>query len=790
MKNQGIKQFILIAIIGICLFQSMSVKAQTRLIVPVFLETEILGEYWFYPKASSENSYFTDPLLLKKMKSKIKGLKRLKLEGKKITFKNLSRKGVKASFDQAQLSVTFKVPVQTLALKKIDLGGGQNFSHTRVADGVSGKINFRYTENFNKIDGQQLSHNGVGNIESAWNMHSIVAYGDFQYEKQREAPVYQNNLFLSRDWAKENIRIQAGDISLFSQGFQRQIQGGGIQLGRIRELRAFTFFRGDSRYELLIERPSLVEVFVNGQLMRRFNSPAGPLSLEDFPFARGQNSVKLRVTENTGNIRLIDLQRLYEPNLFRRGTFDFDAALFFPSELDSSSSFKSYDTSIPSLQAYTLWAPKQSLNIGGNLQSNANGWLLGGRLAFVSALGIVSLDQAASGGQDQFGAATGFNFQTLDRYGGRFVSLFYQADITIMGNQFKDPFEVNSRNLRSRLGQQILWRGQEFFNASLGGVWSQRRFGGRDRIFRLNLGQNWRPELRTNIEFQDLPDSNEKRIILGLSWFEREGKGQVYSRYQDTPESLTTQFSLRPVARRQNYEFTGTHILTSDSESLEMGGQANTQRVQTRANLQRSVLDGRENETRGNIFVGSALAFAGGKWAISRPIGDSFVIVDDLASVKGREIAVNPENSGYEASIDGLGPAVLSDSQSYSKEFIDIDNRTLKQGESLKKSRFEIELSHLEGRLVQIQVLSQKAVLMRLLNAKRRPLSLEAGEYFQLNGDKLGDFFTNSTGVIYLENVPKTGILLKFFNRAIKPIRLKFKRLSPGLNRRGDYEVR
>jgi outer membrane usher protein len=109
------------------------------------------------------------------------------------------------------------------------------------------------------------------------------------------------------DMPEEALRFAAGDIS----PLRADVQGGADLLGlsvekSYRKLQPGRNIRPTGSRSFRIERPSNVDVLVNGHVVQRLNLRPGDYDLSDLPLAVGANDISLVIEDDVGQRRTLD----------------------------------------------------------------------------------------------------------------------------------------------------------------------------------------------------------------------------------------------------------------------------------------------------------------------------------------------------------------------------------------------------------------------------------------------------------------------------------------------------
>ena len=100
--------------------------------------------------------------------------------------------------------------------------------------------------------------------------------------------------------------------------------------------------------------------------------------------------------------------------------------------------------------------------------------------------------------------------------------------------------------------------------------------------------------------------------------------------------------------------------------------------------------------------IATALAFASGRVAWSRPISGSFAIVERNAALDGVMVGVNPVRGGYTATTDDFGLAVVPNLDAYRLNRITVEAPALPVGYSLGADKHALVPTYKSGTLVRV----------------------------------------------------------------------------------------
>jgi outer membrane usher protein len=150
--------------------------------------------------------------------------------------------------------------------------------------------------------------------------------------------------------------------------------------------------------------------------------------------------------------------------------------------------------------------------------------------------------------------------------------------------------------------------------------------------------------------------------------------------------------------------------------------------------------------------LGTAVVFADGQLAWSRPVDGSFVIVAPNEALRGQEVEINPSASGALARSNSWGPGVVPGLQPYTATALTLDAPNLPVGLSLGEPIRWVLPTYQSGALVRFGEDGTVSVRGTLVGEDGQPVALMAGIVTSLDDDRPDTmFFTNRTGRFALD---------------------------------------
>lgn len=623
------------------------------------------------------------------------------------------------------------------------------------------------------FDPFQLELSGYANVFGKKGLY--LAYQGF-YAEDAPKTWRRGNVVAFHDDVDRAIRYSGGDIFTPGTGFQALPTIGGLSIQRAYdEIQPFRNTRASGRDRITIERPSNVEIIVNGAVVRRIRLDPGTYDFRDLPLADGVNDVVFVVEDDQGRREVFERSLILEQDLLAEGVLDFGLTFGAPQRTTDGSI--DYDTEALLGSGYIRYGVTNNLTLGANAQANDQQYLVGLDGGIATAIGSFSALAGLSGGgpglDDGLAISIGY---TLDIEAGetlRQLQLGFEhrsRDFAPVGTLLpSNPFE-SEYTFRY---QQALWD-------SAAGSISYRYSQGRDAVLdeqQLQVGvsqsfgniiafASYQRTERENAEAEDT-------LYLTLTWL-MSSRENARARYDSRTDTTALEWDR---ARYDGVNQWGANVGLARSPS----GYIADGRIDYAANRFLATLghdtqtdeDGNIQLQRSRYSAGVGFGFADGKAAFGRPATEGFAIVDTHKSLKDRRVSVGDPKSieGVRAHSDMFGPAFVEVRQPYQREDLPIDVEDLPTGYDIGGSALVMYPGARSGYALTIGSGASNTVIGRLVNADGTPAALLSGKLVPVAGDEAVEttFFTNRTGRLSAERLAP-GRYSVILNGSIVPI--------------------
>ena len=725
-----------------------------------------------------------------------------------VSLKQLEGAGIAITFDPTQLALKLVPKAEQRPVGEISLAGRSGPRGSAAAAQpaiVSGYLNViagvdhRWAGTYNTE-----ATSGRLEFESVFRLWNIVAENDFHYDGLVDTftcPVgavcsYGHEQGLKRrrsrlvyDMPESELRLQVGDADVAGTGFQRTADVLGFTLEKSpRKLAPGSSIRPSGRSTLRIERPSDVEVLVNGAVVQKLRLRAGTYNLSDLPLGTGANDVELRVTDDTGAQTTRAFTTFFDASLLGKGKSEWSASAGLPSYYrDDERAYRAND-----FIATAFYRQGLSDQMTGEAHIQGDKQIVMGGTGVFAMLpwGLVGLQGALSQSGSGLGGAVNVSYDRSNALGlfsnltGLRESLHLGAEYRT--SEFRTPGEYvvtasgvlyPQQNYALRLSASHTVPLPNSVSATLSGRYQFADPNALSLTPYTFKGDRYGVDLTVSSPLSPITTgsisvgySNESTFAAGTTNNET-GDLRVMARLYVRPSqtsSISASFdSLNRDAQVSGNQYVGegldrwqtaVDVHYNDKEGLGTGA-ANASywgnRFEARVSHDGSFEGGSAPALKGTVgdnqrtsmTVGTGIAFADGAFAIGAPIrGHGFAIVEPHDTLAGKTVTVGPE--GYvQARADKLGPGVVTDLPAYSARTLPVDVEDLPLGYSLGQGAFETVSPYRGGYRIVVGSSYSVTAFGTLLKQNGEPLALISGTASQPGKpDKQVAIFTNSNG--------------------------------------------
>lgn len=664
--------------------------------------------------------------------------------------------GFPVNYDIERIALSIDIPADARGRRQLRLQQFNDELVGRTDDpaGVSGYINFRGSTDYVWSGSDKGLRAPLVLLDSAVRAYGMVLENEGILRLGgTEGGFIREGTRLIYDDPRRAARWTAGDLLPISRGFSGAPQIAGVSLVRsysVLEPQRNVQPRGERTFTLT--RPSTVEAFINGQPVRRIRLEPGTYDIRDFPFVQGANDVRLEIEDEAGVRNVIEFSLFFDRTLLEPGLTEF--GIYAGVRAPFANRSRDYRFGEPAASGFIRRGITPTLTGGLNFQLQQRGGVIGVEAVTATSLGTFGGDIAFSK-VDQVGSgyAVNLGYQTsLGGRGGAGRSL--SVTVEHRSRDFATPsdFFADNRftfNLAASYSQSL---DERSFLAVTGQYAKGRDAFPDEQSVRATYGRRLADRFTVTVEgiYEDRANF-ERNYGARVSLVMRLGNRS----------SAIAEFDTRFERARLGYqtsrgEGVGAIAASADLEYSDevVGADGYVTYVTNRAELSlahRTVSDfsGRNlAEQRTSARFGTAIAFADGSFALSRPIFDSFAMVRAHESLDGAPVHIDPRDGKYSARSGIFGPAVEPNLSSYSDRVITYDVPEAPLGYDLGEGNIRTYPPYRAGYLITAGSDYSVTAIGQLLDQNGDPVALLSGRAVEIGGEDRPaiTIFTNRAG--------------------------------------------
>lgn len=604
--------------------------------------------------------------------------------------------GITVRYNPQTLELMFDIPAERRISRSVIVSP---LDRERIGEVVkpadfSAYLNIRGTADYIHAGGDEGFATPILLLDGATRIGGVVAESEAIWQPGLDGVDFQRlGSRLVYDDQKNLVRWTAGDLQPIARGFQNAPDIAGLSIFRsysVLQPQQIIRPRGDRTFRL--DRASMVEVEINGQIVRRLQLNPGNYDLRDFPFAQGANNIRLSVLDDSGRSEILNFSLFLDQTQLAAGLSEFGlyAGVKAPLGLHGPNYSDDFIAS-----GFYRRGISDRLTLGVNAQLDKDSRLLGTEAVLATSVGTFATNVALS---DIDGVGSG--------YAG---TLTFQRLIQRRDGQ-ADTLNLFVETRSKKFGPVSSFFIDNPYSFEVGGGYSHaftdQVYAGFDA--RYSHGRGSEPDLhsyRLNAGFRISPTAS----LTGDVRYEKDNRGDRVGAFL----SLTIRFGRYSTARadydtrdnRARLSFqtlkgqgVGSYNITADIDRSDVGSgfNFNGNYIANRAELGLTHFGtftddfGRRTSQRTSFRLGTSLSVADGAFSIGRPIYDSFAIVTPHKKLKGADITLDPTPFGYTANSGTLGAATHPSLSSYADRTITVDAPNAAPGTDLGQGSFKL----------------------------------------------------------------------------------------------------
>lgn len=575
------------------------------------------------------------------------------------------------TFDPLALAFNAVLSPGARARREVSFGGVEVVDPTAFDQpaGFAAGANISLAQRFShQSDSFSPLQGGVDAFATWGGFGGVTLTGGVDYDGSVEDGRWRRREFrLTKDIFSSAIRLTAGEFSPPVEAFQGSRRFLGVSAARAYStIRPFQNIRPAGRSEFILDRPSFVEIEVNGVVVERLQLEAGPYSLRDFPFSQGPNTVRILVEDDSGRREIAVFDLFGGAGLLDPGVLDFGVSA---GVLEEGGDL--HYGSTPAFSGFMRRGLSETLTVGANAQLTDQRIQAGALATWGAPFGLVQFTTAAShGGPDSrtgFIASADYLKETVlfDTVDARFI-LSLQATSRYFQTAFAE--EVMNRERWRAAGQAIL-RYRDY-SMNLGGSFAKGRDNHPDQTdLTLALGKTFEKfAVNLTLGRRSFSDDKPTETRIGLALTTRfGGRWSGAARYESQDDTREVTLTRAPTGRLD--DLSGNLRLSENNNQQTLSGDIryinnrfDAQLVSNRlVALEPGGATTQESLWRLSTFIG----YADGAFGIGRQSREGFVIASRHPSLRHSGLALTDGGGQAIARAGWFGPALAPINRAY-----------------------------------------------------------------------------------------------------------------------------
>lgn len=629
---------------------------------------------------------------------------------------------------------------------------------------------------------------------ASWVLESNADYVEPKGSTESLSSFWRNDVRVIKDYTTYTLRQTMGDLNYPIRGLQSYRPMGGVSIYSLFGIDPKKLTNPTGNYELVLKRPSRVLVFVNNQQRQILDLDSGRHDLRDFPLTGGLNDLRLEITNDLGEQEIVNMSFFSSSDLLRTGLHQYSISVGAPTHIDAKLA-RSYDFETPTLSSFHRYGVTDSFTIGSNLQKDPQASLLGLEGLFASKVGFFRFEPVLSDQPGRgLGFATSFRYQYSDYNGPESTQRNFRFGIDSRSPYFSPfvaagPINIKIHEITLGFGQALSTRANINLNFSYN---VNRKIGSTNQnSYSFGAGFNRQFSSSTSASFNISQSSaangkNDASISFFFKMNMSKDRQFVTTGYNPKDDLLRGYWSMSPDrniggvgaqlglekksdrrAVEGKIQYTnerGMMTFTHRNEWTEpnTGTTDTTNTDSTNQNKNKTYLN-----QRSSAQLAFALVSAGGHFGITRPVIDSFVMVNQIHTARGQTLEINPQKDGTSlASSNWLGPAVLPELPSYNFTPITLGTQKFGQGASIGQDHFNLHPSYKSGYSIEVGNEATITIALVLLTPEGQGIALQPGAIVSVSDPTLPPItaFTGRRGQMRVEGLKPGKYEIKLYD--------------------------
>lgn len=635
------------------------------------------------------------------------------------------------------------------ALAPAPFGGAINYRAEKAwgADNLGGEAFGTYFDSFVNLGGVVLEN------QSNYQDSKLTGTGWFRGDTR-----------LVKDFPKNRVRTQAGDVYPSNFGFMPAGPLGGVMVARNFTLNPYRIPFPQGQGNFVLRTRSRVRTFVNGVQVKDETLPAGNYDLRNVPLTNGLNTVVVEATDELGERRVYEFRLPTSIGLLNQGDWNFSLAHGRPFT-DSLFKRDYADQNESVTTGYLQYGFTRNYSLGGYAFNQLDFTLAGLEQGLATDWGNFFIGAAGSRRSETSAGAGSATWQ-LQKIG---TELFSTYTFTVRHERYAPGFQTSLLNATQKLQGQ--WQTnvtvpiRELLTASLGASYGEVRDNSLAHRRGWDAALNLRAWRNLNINFFISRNRDEFKRWNDIAYvfftWTFDGANHLVSGFHDFENKVNRLTAIRDNGNRlYDPRVTATAEEGPERDGGELDAFVPTPMADVGGRVTAASFDqGDTSYARGVARLSSALVFAYDDGALgvglSRPVPNSFVLFRPSRELRHQRVGLRSTSPFTEGESGPFGEITFTNLLPYQYREIQLDPTNLSEGTSLEREKFVVYPHYRSAHLIPLKDRGTVVLTGELVDRSGRPLALKVGEV----GGR--PFFTTREGRFFIEGLGAGNYLLK-----------------------------
>lgn len=749
--------------------ETLHLEKRPLLMVPVVVEDRELEAVWFYPVQGNAASMVDAPMLLNIIKPFLSSPTEIdqfliRSSERFVALDTLPSKSFSVQFDEQELNLKVKLVAADRKLMHIPLETGSSLKSVNSAGPAffSAYSNFYLSQSFSRYStplDDESDHSSFKRdpfyltSDIGMSFGKAVVLSSLQYQEDRPVDWVLGQTQALWDFTSIKSRLHLGEFEVQTAGLQQPVALGGVMVHHVHEGSSALAQMTSDWQKLILKDESIVEIYINRQLVHRERYPAGPIAFSNFPFSGGANNVEMKIIDRSGKIEMLNFSRLYDAELLGENQWEYSAAYGSQRDEDQFGRGK-YQQGWDSSSAFIRYGLRSDFTLGANFQRLNDVLLFGGEALVPFTFGLVENHLAQSHGDAASGQAYRLSFRSFESING--VSLPYS---------FRVLGEWNSRQFSYGAGSSTFFSAYysykipfpyidfAFLGAGVGKRYYYHQTASYDLRSDLTLNV-WRDYNLSLSAMRRIDPSNksETSVAINFIWTDQTDNRSVWASHDSLSNDSSVRFRGQNRGERINhrYDLKLGHSATGDY--LQVDNSATGQRGEIATQYWARKQENGHQAQYLNFESRFSLAMVNQHLAWGRHVGDSFAIIRTEPAPE-TSLSLKETNAGQKMAVNSFGPILLGDLAPQTRQEYSFDVSSLSDGDSLTPELHSFIPEYKRGHLLESSLIHYMAMQAQIVDSKQQPLSYISGKVLTETGEQHSSFFSNRNGRIFVEKL-------------------------------------